>query len=175
MGHSPQYNDRPVSPEAMQLGYQPEVAPVRGLLVFIILVVVTAVFLQVLVWWLMQKIEARNARMDTPLSVLSEDQTPPAPRLQPSVGHDSLDYQDLAALRRREDEMFARLGWTVHPGAKDADIPVDIIQQVADQQRARAAAPFVPATTTGRDSNSIIPTTIPANDTHSGADGGAPQ
>jgi len=173
MGHSPQH-DRSVSPEAMELGYQPEAAPVRGLLVFIVLVVVTAVIIHVLIWWLMKGIEAHNARLDTPLSVLREDRTPPPPQLQPSVGHDALDYQDLATLRRREDEMFAKLGWTVRPGDKDAEIPPDIVQQVADQQRARAAAAFVPPTTTGRNTNSIIPATIPANDTHSGTDGGPP-
>ena len=171
MGHSPQH-DRTVSPEAMELGYQPEAAPVRGLLIFIILAVVTAAVLHVLIWWLMKGYEAHDARTEPPLSVLREDQAPPPPRLQPSVAHDTLDYQDLAALRRRENEMFTKLGWAVRPGAKDAEIPPEIVQQVADEQRARAAAPFVPPTTTGRDSNSIIPTTVPASDTHSGTDGG---
>jgi hypothetical protein len=156
----------------MELGYQSEAAPVRGLLIFIILVVVTAVALHLLIWWLMKGYEAHDARAEPPLSVLREDQTPPPPRLQPSVGHDTMDYQDLAAVRHRENEMFTKLGWAVPPGAKDAEIPPDIVQQVANEQRTRAAAAFVPPTTTGRNTNSIIPATIPANDTHSGTDGG---
>jgi len=156
----------------MELGYQPEAAPVRGLLVFIVLVVAAVVILHALIWWLMQRIDSHNARTETPRSVLSEDQTPPPPQLQPSVGHDALDYQDLAALRHRENEMFTKLGWAVPAGAKDAQIPPDIVQKVADEQRARAAAAFVPPTTTGRDSNSIIPTTVPAYDTHPGIEGG---
>ena len=150
----------------MELGYQPEIAPVRGLLVFIVLVVATAVSLNVLIWWLMKGIDARNAANETPRSVLREDQTPPAPQLQPSVGHDAMDYDDLAALHRRENEVFMKLGWAIRPGAKDAEIPPEIVQRVANEQRARAAAVFVPPTTTGRNSNSILPTTIPARDTN---------
>lgn len=170
MGPRPQHNQP--SPEALELGYQPEAAPVRGLFIFIILVVVTAVILHVLIWWLMKGYEAHDVRLEPPLSVLSEDQTPPPPRLQPSVGHNSLDYQDLAALRQRENEMFTKLGWEVRPGDKDAEIPPDIVQEVADQQRARAATAFVPPTTTGRNTNSIVPTTIPAGDLHPGITGG---
>ena len=173
MAPSPQ-PDR-VSPEAMELGYQPERAPVRGLLVFIVLVVVTVVILHVLIWWLMKGIEAHNAGTESPRSVLTQDQTPPAPQLQSSVGHDATDDQDLAALRRRENEMFTKLGWRVRPGAKDAEIPPEIIRRVAEEQRARAAAPFVPPTTTGRNSNSIVPATVPASDTRPNVEGGTPR
>ena len=169
MGHSPQH-DR-TAPEAMELGYQPDAAPVRGLLVFLVLVVTSAVILHLLLWWLMKGLEAHNATMETPRSVLREDPAPPAPQLQPSVGHDTMDYQDLAVLRRRENEMFAKLGWTVRPGAKDAEIPAGIVQQVASEQRTRAAAAFVPPTTTGRNSNSILPATVPS-DIQPGVTGG---
>ena len=172
MTPSPQH-DR-VSPEALELGYQPERAPVRGLLVFIVLVVATAVILHVLIWWLMKGIEARNAGTESPRSVLPQDQTPPEPQLQSSVGHDATDYQDLAALQRRENDMFTKLGWRVRPGAEDAEIPPDIIQRVAEQQRTRAAAPFAPPTTTGRNSNSIVPTTLPAGSARPNVEGGTP-
>lgn len=164
-----------VSPEAMELGYQPERAPVRGLLLFLVLVVAGAIILYMLVWWIMKRIEAHNAAAESPRSVLKVDQTPPAPQLQPSVGHDATDYEDLAALRRREDAIFTKLGWAVRPGAKDAEIPPEIVQRVASEQRARAAGAFVPPTTTGRNTNSILPATIPTGGTLPNIEGGPPR
>jgi hypothetical protein len=171
MAPKPHYDG--VSSEALELGYQPETVPIRGLLVLVVCVAASAVILQLSLWWLMNRLEARNAAMEAPMSVLRDDQTPPEPGLQPSVGHDTQDYQDLAAVRRGEDEIFQKLGWIVRPGDKDAQIPPEIIRRVAEQQRARAAGAFVPPTTTGKNTNSILPTTIPASDTRSDLEGGA--
>ena len=113
-------------------------------------------------------------RRNTPRSVLREDQTPPAPQLQPSVGHDATVDEDLTALRRRENEVFAKLGWVVHPGVSDAEIPPEIVRRVAEEQHARATAAFVPPTTTGRNSNSIVPATNPAGDIRPTEQGGTP-
>jgi hypothetical protein len=170
MEPSPSHN--PVSPEALELGYQPEAVPVRGLFRFLVIFVASTLILVVLIWWMMTKLESHIAALETPQSVFREGQLPPAPQLQPSVGHDAVDSEDLAAMRRRESEMFAKLGWMVRPGASNPEIPPEIIRRVAEEQRARAAAAFVPPTTTGRNSNSIIPTTIPARDTRPTLEGG---
>jgi len=173
MTPSPQHDG--ATTEAMKLGYQPEAVPVRGLAIFVALVAVSGVVLHVSLWWFMKTMEAHIETVDVPGSVAPDTAMTSKYPLQPSVGHDTQDDQDLANLRRQENELFAKLGWTVRPGARDADIPPDIVRKVMEQQRARMAAPHVPATTTGNPTNSILPTTAPASDIRSGSEGGPPQ
>jgi hypothetical protein len=51
---------------------------------------------------------------------------PPEPRLQPSVDHESLPKTDLEAMRRGEDDVFDRLGWSVDRGRHHATLPADL-------------------------------------------------
>ena len=170
MAHSPE--DNPVSPEALQLGYQPESVRFRRLAWLFICFVVTMAALHALVWFVMKSMNAQNASEDAPRSELRLDQQRPPPNLQPSVGHATLDSQDLESLRQSEDAIFKKLGWDVNPNTHEVKIPTDIEQRVAAEAHHRAAAPFVPPTTTGKNSNSILPTTTPTYDIHPGVKGG---
>jgi hypothetical protein len=170
MTDSPQHN--PASPEAVQLGYEPETLRARGLLLFLVLFLASMVLLQALLWWVMKEIQKHGVEPDAARSAVTLNQQPPAPNLQPSVGHDTLDYQDLQALKGEEDAMFAKLGWQVNPATHEIGIPTDIIKAVADQERARASAPFVPPTTTGKDTNSTVPGPVPPYDKQPQISGG---
>jgi hypothetical protein len=162
----------PVSPEAMQLGYEPQRISIRALVLFIVLFAAGMVTLQAMLAWMMHHIEAREDRMDVPRSILTVDQQPPPPNLQPSIGHDSMDYQDLERYRQAEDQMFAKLGWEVDLATHRVSIPAEIVRKVAEEEQARAAASYVPPTTTGKDSNSTGPGSIPRYDTQPGISGG---
>jgi hypothetical protein len=173
MESNPQH-DR-VSAEALKLGYQPDATPARGLLVFVLASVVVLAGVLAVVRWLMNSIESHDAARDVPRSVVPvQTQLPPDPRLQPSPEHNAMDYQDLARLHEREDEIFTKIGWSKQPGATSFDIPPAIVRQVADEQRTRAAAAFVPPTTTGRAGNSISLATTRPSELQSGQTGGGP-
>jgi hypothetical protein len=146
-----------VSPEAMTAGYEPQRISIRGLLLFIVIFAVSMVVLQALLWWLMRGIEGHDQKMDEPRSALKVDQQPPAPNLQPSLGHETFEYQDLEQQRHEEDQVFSRMGWRVDMTTHRVQIPPAIVNKVAEQTRARAAGPFVPPTTTGKNSNTILP------------------
>ena len=162
----------PVSPEAMRLGYEPQRISIRGLLLFIVLFAASIVALEALMAWMMHYIEAREDRMDVPRSIFAADQQPPPPNLQPSIGHDSMDYQDLEHSRQAEDQIFAKLGWKVDPATHRVSIPAEIFRKVAGEEQARATGPRVPPTTTGKDSNSTVPGSVPRYDTQPGINGG---
>jgi hypothetical protein len=166
--------ERPgVSGESVRLGYEPERVGVRGLTIFLILFILSAAILHGLVWVLMKYYVDRDRAVDRPRSAFtSTQQPPPAPNLQPSVGHDTLDYQDMEAMRQQEDRMFQKLGWQVDPRTHEVEIPVQIAQRVAEEALARAKAGPVPPTTTGKETNSIVPNGIPKYDTQPGVERG---
>ncbi len=159
----------PVSPEALAQGYMPEALRVRVLVILLIAFIVSAIALHALLWKLMLAFEARDRQADVPRSVLVVNQQPRPPNLQPSVGHDSLPYQDMESLREHEDEVFARLGWSVNMRTHEATIPPDIARRVAEEARTRVNAP---PTTTGKDHNTILPSGIPDYNTRPGTEGG---
>ncbi|HWE01283.1 MAG TPA: hypothetical protein VG326_02645 [Tepidisphaeraceae bacterium] len=173
MAHSPEHN--PASPEALELGYQPEAISAKGLLIFLVLFIACAAILHALLWVLMKKLEARDMRFDSPRSIAqTAGREPPPPNLQPSVGHDVTDVQDMETLRQTEDAIFIKMGWRVDPATHEIGIPPQIAREVAEEARARASAPFVPPTTTGKNSNSIVPGSPPENDVHQGIKGAMP-
>ena len=53
-----------------------------------------------------------------------------APKLQPTEAVDHSAAGDLEALRSREDDIFARLGWAVDRGKHQATMSDQLIQQV---------------------------------------------
>ena len=159
-----------VSEEAVRLGYEPHRLSVRGLVIFFVLFVFSAAVIHGLVWLLMEHFVNRDRGVDQPRSAFAAPENPAGPRLQPSVGHDTLDYQDLDALRTHEDQVFQKLGWQVNVHTHEVAIPIQIVERVAREERTRAAAPAVPPTTTGRNTNSIVPKGIPKYDTQPDAE-----
>jgi hypothetical protein len=164
--------DNPVSPEAMHHGYEPQRISIRALLLCLVFFVAGMVALEALLKWMMHDVDARQDRADVPQSIFRADQQPPSPNLQPSVGHDALDYQDLEQVRRNEDQIFSRLGWEVDPATHRVTIPAGVVKEVAENEKARAAAAYVPPTTTGKQTNSETPGAIPQYHTRPGINGG---
>lgn len=162
-----------ISPEAMELGYQPENLRFRDFAFIVAGIAILLVVLHIFLWYVMKDYDARDARADLPRSIVPIQSwaRPPGPDLQPSVGHDTLPYQDLEAMREHEDAIFAKLGWNVDAQTHAARMPSDIIDRVMQDERARASAPAVPPTTTGKNTNSIVPGAVPPYDTQPGAQG----
>lgn len=148
--------DNPTSPEALELGYEPQRVPVRGILLFIMLFAIALAAIQALVWWIMRVYEKQNDYLDAPASAVRHEGPPPAPNLQPSLGHNSQPREDLESLRRQEDAIFDGLGWNVNAATHEVKIPPALVSRLAADEQSRARQQ-VPPTTTGKPTNSISP------------------
>jgi hypothetical protein len=90
----------------------------RPIVTFMVALFVSAIVIQLGVWGLMHYYEHRNAAADPTPSPFANDHTPPPePRLQPSIAHNTLPYEDLLILRARWDKDLTTYG-TV-PGEPD--------------------------------------------------------
>lgn len=104
-------------------GYEPDGIRLRWLAIAVAGLIVSAVIIHAALWWLL-KSEVRHVRsVDRPMSVVPAAATPTTgPALQPSIHHDRTPPEDLAAMRRSEDEVFRAMGWDVQPqGASPPD------------------------------------------------------
>jgi hypothetical protein len=127
----------PVSPEpkAMDRGYEADHVNARGVAWFVVWFVVTAAVIHLLLWFMLKRLERPVREIDQPLSAVRADRpTGGGPPLQPSVMHDSLPREDLAGMRRGEDEVFAHMGWTVDPGTHRVSVPDSVIRAVVSER-----------------------------------------
>jgi hypothetical protein len=135
------------SREAADQGYEPARMSARAMVWFVASFAVA----MVVIFWAMHPVmrhlthEARA--LDGSRSAVEERETPPpgAPELQPSVDHDMLPKEDLAAMRAKENEVFAHLGWRDDKGR--VTVPASVVARVA--KRAATQASSRPTTRAG--------------------------
>src|SRR5436309_500054 len=100
--------NHPPSPEALAQGYEPARVSIRGLFIFLICFAISIVLIWVAVWYFEKLLLANERQADQPRSAIADQQPPPPPRIQPSMSHDQLPYQDLEDMRSNEDSVFAK-------------------------------------------------------------------
>lgn len=124
--------------EALERGYQEEDLKLRWLAYFAVALLVLGATTFVGLWWLLRSLEG-DRPVDRPRSVVVD--TPPVPQtpLQPRPDHDTSDKQDMNAMRDREDEIFARLGWSVDARRHHATIPESLVEKLATRPTTRGA------------------------------------
>jgi hypothetical protein len=105
----------------------------------------------------MKKLAGQNRDADLPRSAVIDPVQQMSPAIQPSIGHDSLPYQDMDAMRRDEDSVFAKLGWTVDSRTHEAGIPDSILQKVREREIHAQASPATAPTASPRGYNTILP------------------
>lgn len=75
---------------------------------------------------------SRPRDVDAPRSVVAglrpENPTPP---LQPSIGHDTKPADDLVIMKRNENAVFERLGWSIDPTTNEPRVPDAILSKLA--------------------------------------------
>lgn len=131
--------DHPPSPESLRRGYEVHGVNARGLVIFLICFVLTAVVIH---WglWVMAKAYARWSRpADVPRSAVPQVSPFQDPRLQPSEEHPRQPYQDLQDMRDQNRQIFERLGWQTDPATGTPHIPDDIVSQLASRATTRPA------------------------------------
>jgi hypothetical protein len=119
------------SVDAVKLGHEPLALSVRGIVIFVICFIVSAVIIHAVVWWLYRGSMQQEQTEDRPASALvSQRPAPAGPPLQPSPNHQALARKDLAAMRAAENAEFARRGW-LDESTAEVRVPDDIAQKAA--------------------------------------------
>ncbi|HEV8713061.1 MAG TPA: hypothetical protein VGX03_09560 [Candidatus Binatia bacterium] len=114
-----------------QVSHERSDVSVFVILVFGIGLLVSALVISLLIWWLFNSFAARAARSDRPLPTLAPRATgepvPPEPRLQVSPS------QDLREMRAAEDAILNSYGWADQPTGV-VRVPVEQAMQVLAQR-----------------------------------------
>ena len=126
-------------PDALARGYEGDDLNVRGLLIFVIIFLITAVVLHILLWILLKYYFATPRAEDVAPSAVTLIERFPEPQLQPSIGHNTTPQEDLAALHQDENRIFNALGWQTKPDSYYPLIPDQIVTEL--QQRHAASQP----------------------------------
>lgn len=103
---------------------------------------VLAIILQILMWWLLRGIERFDKQGDPSLLPIQQEtkvreQVPPEPRLQVTPAFEKLnpdaisrsDVEDMKLLRQREDEVLGTSAWTNQAEGR-ARVPIDVAMEV---------------------------------------------
>jgi hypothetical protein len=147
---------REPSPESLKARYEVSAVNVRGLVYFVIGLIITAAVVHVGIWILLEGYQRIYERSEQPRSALTDPKSldraglgttvatlpgPPAPRLQPSQPDDPfrVPSADLQLMLQKEDEFFENsLGWKINRQTHvQSQIPADVIDQVIRDETAR--------------------------------------
>jgi len=138
------------------------VLPVRAMFISVGCFVLLAAAWEVGLWFVV-KLEAGPRAVDRDTSAVSgyerqaERERAGGPALQPSVSHDTLPRADLEAVRGVEDGVFAKMGWAVDGVRHQATVPAGVVEEVAREEGAKAAAPTGRAGGTMDEANVVTP------------------
>jgi len=146
------------SAESLQAGYETSGVNIKGLVVFVVVLIVTAAVLHVGMWYLMWGFVRYDRLSDRPASALTDKDLvdtysrqhgqkveitalppPPAPRLQPSPPETGrLPSVDLREMYEKEDSLFREMGWTIDEQTHgQTAIPSQVISAVIQEESAR--------------------------------------
>ena len=126
----PDDGQTPPQDESLRRGHETRDVLLRPIVIFVGVMFVSAALIQLGVTGFMHHDERRNATADSTPSPFANDRTPPPePRLQPSVSHDTLPREDMAALRDRWQKELTH--YALVPGEPDrVRIPVDRAMEI---------------------------------------------
>ena len=123
----------------VQQGYEPADVSVRGLLWFVVVLVMCVFCSSVLSWFLVRHYMSVPRAVDVPRSSVPSIDRFTEPNLQPTQKHNALPPQDLAELRSDEAKIFDQLGWKLDPDTQAAQIPNSIVGDLARRYSAASA------------------------------------
>ena len=119
------------APQIVRQGYEPADVSVRGLLWFVVVLVLCVFGSSVVSWFLVRHYMSVPRAVDVPRSSVPSIDRFTAPNLQPTQNHNALPQQDLAELRSDEAKIFDQLGWKVDPDTQAPRIPDAIVGELA--------------------------------------------
>jgi hypothetical protein len=126
--------EKPPTPEALRQGYEPPDVGNRGLLIFFVIFLATAVVVNLGLWGLLKIYISEPRSVNVKISAAPAQKRFPQPDLQPVQSHNQLPWQDLQDLKREKADLFRQLGWNVNPSTGVPSIPDDIVNQLAQRR-----------------------------------------
>jgi hypothetical protein len=110
-------------------GYENDDLQLTGVIIFAVAFVAIMAGVMVSLYVAMLGWDKVTTMLDTGPKPLPYTLTPPEPRLQPEQGlHESLPYQDMAALRSYEETILASYGW-VDPQHTVVRMPIETAKE----------------------------------------------
>lgn len=137
---------QPPSAESRKLGYETTAPSIKGLVWFVVGLILTALVVHAGMWYLLFVYNKQALLLVKPQSALTSPQflddyakrtgiklsplpqpPPPAPRIQPTFPDRNLPGDDLQLMYQKEDEVFRRMGWTID---EQSHVPLTIPDSV---------------------------------------------
>jgi len=120
----PEHHNNPEKARDLSNVQNPEVAHelqdvnVRGILIFGAALLVSAVVIHLVLWWMLEYFAARDSKAQPkPPPLASErQQLPPEPRLQGMPGHEEAAPIEMETFRTREEDLLNSYGWVDEKG-----------------------------------------------------------
>jgi hypothetical protein len=125
--------------KAIKLGHEPSAISVKGVIWFLIIMVLTIAATFAFVWVVWRFLVDDLAKTDLPRSsVASLKVTPANPQLQPSKGiHEHMEHEDLNAMHDSENQRFSQMGWMQPDG--NVQVSANIADQVMQMSKVKGA------------------------------------
>jgi hypothetical protein len=133
--------------ESLRAGYEVKDAQLKPIVIFIVVLAVSAAAIHGAVYVLQRLLVQQNEKSDptpSPFYAKGNPNPPPEPRLQPSPEHNSQPVEDMMALRLRWHQELTSYG-PVDGQPQRARIPIDRAMQLAVERGVPKASP-APAT-----------------------------
>jgi hypothetical protein len=129
----------PVSGEALARGHEQERIGLRGYVIFVVALIVSAIVIHLILWLTMcgfEKAVSHNQGLERNSALQPERPTsPPGPILQPSPAQGEIPrqpWQDMAAYRVHEQELLSTYGYD--PKSGQVRIPIDRAMELLVQR-----------------------------------------
>ena len=109
-----------------EVAHEPQDVNIRGILIFGAALVVSAVVIHLLLWWMLDYFAVHESEAEPKLPPLASErqQLPPEPRLQGMPGHEEAAPVEMQRFRTREKDMLNSYGW-VDQKAGIVRIPIE--------------------------------------------------
>ena len=125
MHEDPSLRNLPPAAEALAARHEVEDMPLGGIKGFVVFLSLTIAVTFIVVAVLLHVLLHIDVAGDQPASVFpASSHIPPGPQIQPSRDHNTLDWQDLKALRDEEQTKLTQYAW-IGNDKQTARIPID--------------------------------------------------
>ena len=131
-----QPSPQPDSP-SVKRGYMPDTLRLRWPVLAVVAMLVGGAAMFAGLWWLLKAADNIDRPVDQPRSTaVNLSPQLDGPPLQPIQPRDLTPSEDLAAMHRHEDAVFAALDWKTDEATGQPRVPDEVIASVAAKQQA---------------------------------------
>jgi hypothetical protein len=138
MHEDPRLRNLPPRAEAVAARHEVEdlaLSNLKGFLIFLALLIGASFIVVYLVMRILIHQAALEDAVQLPFPAATDIHLPPEPRIQPSRGHNTLDWQDLAAFKADEDKKLGKDSWAwVGEDKHAARVPIDVAMDMLLRQ-----------------------------------------